>query len=47
MSSMKGFNLDNDQLNTLRREHRLAKNKRDADRIKAIYSLALVYYVAT
>ena len=46
MSSMKGFNLDNDQLNTLRREHRLAKNKRDADRIKAIYSLAVGHNIA-
>ncbi len=32
---------NNEQLNELRQAHRQAKNKRDADRIKAIYSLAV------
>lgn len=43
---MKGFTLNTEELNALRREHRLAKNKRDADRIKAIYSLAVGHSVA-
>ena len=43
---MKGFSLNQKELNTLRRAHRTAKNKRDADRIKAIYSLAVGHNIA-
>ncbi len=39
--SMNTFTLSPEQLNELRRAHRKAKNKRDADRIKVIYSLAV------
>lgn len=38
--------LNQDQLNALRREHRRAKNKRDADKIKVIYSLAIGHSLA-
>lgn len=43
---MKGFTLSNEQVNELRRAHRRAKNKRDADRIKAIYSLAVGHTIS-
>jgi transposase len=43
---MEGFTLTKDQLNELRRAHRVAKNKCDADRIKAIYSLAVGHSIA-
>lgn len=43
---MKELNLSEDQINELRRAHRQAKNKRDADRIKAIYSLAIGHSIA-
>lgn len=43
---MKGLNLTNSQINELRRAHRRAKNKRDADRIKAIYSLAIGHSIS-
>jgi transposase len=36
---MNGLTLTTDQINELRRAHRLCKDKREADRIKAIYSL--------
>jgi len=38
---MTGFTLNHEQIDELRRAHRKAKSKRDADRIKAIYSLAI------
>ena len=40
---MNGFILTQDQVNELRRAHRSTKDKRAADRIKAIYSLAVGY----
>lgn len=43
---MKGFSLNQAELKALRRAHRTAKNKRDADRIKAIYSLAVGHNIA-
>lgn len=43
---MKELLLTNEQFNELRREHRRAKNKRDADRIKAVYSLAMGHSIA-
>lgn len=43
---MNGFNLSQDQISELRRAHRQAKNKRDADKIKAIYSLAMGHSIA-
>jgi transposase len=43
---MKGFPLTTEQLNELRRAHRQAKNKADADRIKAVYSLAIGHSIA-
>jgi transposase len=43
---MNGFNLSQDQINELRRAHRQAKNKRDADKIKAIYSLAMGHSIS-
>lgn len=43
---MNTFSLNPEQLNELRRAHRKAKNKRDADRIKAIYSLAVGHSIA-
>lgn len=43
---MKTFLLTTEQINELRRAHRQAKNKRDADRIKAIYSLAVGHTIA-
>lgn len=43
---MKGFTLTTDQINELRRAHRMAKNKCDADRIKAVYSLAVGHSIA-
>lgn len=43
---MKTFLLNQEAINILRRAHRRAKNKRDADRIKAIYSLAVGHSVA-
>jgi transposase len=43
---MDRFTLTKDQINELRRAHRLAKNKSDADRIKAVYSLAVGHSIA-
>jgi len=43
---MKGFTLTTDQLNELRRVHRRTKNKRAADRIKAVYSLAVGHNIS-
>lgn len=43
---MKGFTLTTEQLNELRRAHRRTKNKRAADRIKAVYSLAVGHNVS-
>jgi transposase len=43
---MKGFTLTTEQLNVLRRAHRRTKNKRAADRIKAVYSLAVGHNVS-
>jgi len=43
---MKGFTLNQEDLNELRRAHRKVKNKRDADRIKAIYSLAVGHSIS-
>lgn len=43
---MEGFNLTKDQINELRRAHRMAKIKCDADRIKAVYSLAIGHSIA-
>ena len=43
---MKLFPKNQEELNILRRAHRRARNKRDADRIKAIYSLAIGHSVA-
>src|ERR1700678_2544664 len=43
---MKTYSLNQESINILRRAHRRAKNKRDADRIKAIYSLAIGHSVA-
>lgn len=43
---MKTFPLNQEEINILRRAHRRARNKRDADRIKAIYSLAIGHSVA-
>lgn len=43
---MKEFSLATEQLNELRRAHRQAKNKKDADRIKAVYSLAIGHSIA-
>ena len=43
---MQEFTLTSDQFNALRSAHRKAKNKRDADRIKAIYSLAVGHNIA-
>jgi transposase len=40
---MNGFIITQDQINELRRAHRATKDKRAADRIKAIYSLAVGY----
>jgi transposase len=42
---MNGFNLTQDQINELRRAHRRSRDKREADRIKAIYSLAVGHSV--
>lgn len=42
---MNGFSLTRDQINELRRAHRRAKDKREADRIKAVYSLAVGHSV--
>lgn len=44
--SMTTFSMNQDEINSLRRAHRQAKNKRDADRIKAIYSLAIGHSIA-
>ena len=44
--SMKSINIYNDQIEELRQAHRKAKNKRDADRIKAIYSLTIGHSVS-
>lgn len=43
---MSKFILNQEELNELRRAHRTAKNKRDADRIKAVYSLAVGHNIA-
>lgn len=43
---MNRLTLTKDQINELRRAHRLAKDKRAADRIKAIYSLAIGHSVS-
>lgn len=43
---MKGFTLSQEKLNELRRAHRKAKNKRDADKIKVVYSLAVGHTIA-
>ena len=43
---MEGFTLTKDQINELRRAHRLAKSKSDADRLKAAYSLAVGHSIA-
>lgn len=43
---MEGFNLTTDQINELRRAHRKAKSKSDADRIKVVYSLAIGHTIA-
>jgi hypothetical protein len=43
---MKRSTLTQEQLNELRRAHRKAKNKSDADRIKAVYSLAVGHNVS-
>lgn len=40
---MNGFIITQDQINELRRAHRATKDKRAADRIKAVYSLAVGY----
>jgi transposase len=40
---MNGLIITQEQINELRRAHRSAKDKRSADRIKAIYSLAVGY----
>lgn len=40
------LSINQDEINELRRAHRQAKNKRDADRIKAIYSLFIGHSVA-
>lgn len=40
---MNGFIITQDQINELRRAHRSTKDKRAADRIKAIYSLGVGY----
>lgn len=44
--AMKELNLSQEQINELRRAHRQAKNIREADRIKAIYSLAIGHSIA-
>jgi transposase len=46
LSGMKRITITQEQINELRRAHRQARNKRDADRIKAIYSLAVGHSVA-
>lgn len=43
---MQEFSLTQEELNALRRAHRVEKNKRDADRIKAVYSLAVGHSIA-
>jgi len=43
---MERLTLSQEKLNELRRAHRQAKNKRDADRIKAVYSLAVGHTIA-
>lgn len=43
---MNRLTLTKDQINELRRAHRLAKDKRAADRIKAIYSLAIGHSIS-
>ena len=43
---MKGFRLTTEELNELRRVHRQTKNKRAADRIKAVCSLAVGHNIA-
>lgn len=43
---MKGFTLSQAELNELRFAHRKTKNKRAADRIKAVYSLAVGHSIA-
>ena len=43
---MKAFIISDEEINKLRVEHRKAKNKRDADRIKAIYSLAVGHSIS-
>lgn len=43
---METFILSKDEINELRRSHRQARDKRDADRIKAIYSLAVGHTIS-
>jgi transposase len=43
---MDTFLLSKDEINELRRAHRQARDKRDADRIKAVYSLAVGHTVS-
>lgn len=43
---MKNFNVNKNQIDELREAHRKAKNKRAADRIKAIYSLAIGHNIS-
>ena len=40
LCSMKAFTLTEAQTNELRRAHRAAKNKKDADKLKAVYLLS-------
>lgn len=40
LCGMKNFILSTDQINELRRAHRLAKDKTQADRIKSVYLLS-------
>jgi transposase len=43
---MKGQLLNQEKINELRRAHRMATNKRDADRIKAVYSLTIGHSIS-
>ena len=43
---MEGYTLTKEELQELRTAHRQTKNKKDADRIKAVYSLATGHSVA-
>jgi transposase len=43
---MECFALNQDEISVLRKEHRITKEKRAADRIKAVYLLAIGYTVA-